>query len=172
MIDRCFDALTRGIFWLVGGALIAAVLLNVANVILRYVFQQPVLGLDELQIFLMVWMTFLGFVVVTWRNMHLRMDILLNRMPAWLRRWVYALEMLLLVVLCVFVLSQTVDYVMQMFALGRRSDGAGIPVWIPNIAVVLGFALAALIGLLRLAQAVAGAAMPEPAEPQPVERPE
>lgn len=61
---------------------IVAVLLNFTNVVGRYLFGISLLGSDEVQVFIMVGMTFLGAVVVTQRNQHLRMDVLVGFMPA------------------------------------------------------------------------------------------
>jgi len=66
-------------------AFIMAVLLNFGNVVGRYLFGVSFLASDEVQVFVMVAMTFLGAVVVTRRNEHLRMDVLVQFMPAGLR---------------------------------------------------------------------------------------
>ena len=84
-----------------------AVLLNFTNVVGRYLFGLSLLGSDEVQVFIMVGMTFLGAAVVTRRNQHLRMDVLVQFMPAWLRLLLRIAEQLLLVVLAGFVLSQS-----------------------------------------------------------------
>ena len=47
----------------------------------RYLFGLSFLGSDEVQIFIMIGMTFLGAVVVSRRNMHLRMDVLVRYLP-------------------------------------------------------------------------------------------
>ncbi|MBV8652413.1 MAG: TRAP transporter small permease subunit, partial [Alphaproteobacteria bacterium] len=46
-----------------GVALIAAVALNFANVVGRYGFNEPLTGVDELQVYLMIGMAFLGGLV-------------------------------------------------------------------------------------------------------------
>jgi TRAP-type C4-dicarboxylate transport system permease small subunit len=59
----------------------------------------------------------------------------------------------LLAVLAGFVLTQSYFYARQMWRIGRTSDMAGIPMWIPHATVALGFALilvVALCGLVRM----------------------
>ena len=85
MIDKAFDRVTRFIEIVLALAFILAVLLNFTNVIGRYLFGFALLGSDELQVFVMVAMTFLGAAVVTRRNEHLRMDVLVQFMPEPLR---------------------------------------------------------------------------------------
>ena len=82
LIDRAFDWIARVIELVLALAFILAVLLNFTNVVGRYLFGISLLGSDELQVFIIVGVTFLGAAVVTRRNQHLRMDVLVQFMPA------------------------------------------------------------------------------------------
>jgi len=155
LIERLADRFTRAVERLVAYALVLAVLVNFANVVARYGFHRPLLGADELQVFLMVWMTFLGVVVVTWRRMHLRMDLVAERLPAPARAWLRLAEALATAALGALVLGESCRYVAQMFAVGRRSDALGLPVWIPHASVAIAFGLIALIAVYRLARRAA-----------------
>ena len=81
VIDKAFDRIARVIELALAFAFIVAVLLNFTNVVGRYLFGISLLGSDEVQVFIMVGMTFLGAAVVTRRNEHLRMDVLVQFMP-------------------------------------------------------------------------------------------
>ena len=150
MIDRAFDWIARVIELTLAFAFILAVLLNFTNVVGRYVFGISLLGSDEIQVFIMVGATFLGAAVVTRRNQHLRMDVLVQFMPAWMRLALRIAEQVLLAALAGFVLTQSYFYARQMWRIGRTSDMAGIPMWIPHGAVVLGFALIVIVTAWRL----------------------
>jgi TRAP-type C4-dicarboxylate transport system permease small subunit len=102
------------------------------------------------QVFIMVGMTFLGAAVVTRRNQHLRMDVLVGFMPASIRVLLRIVEQLLLATLAAFVLTQSFFYARQMFRIGRSSDMAGVPMWIPHGVVALGFGLILIIALWRV----------------------
>ena len=65
MIEKAFDWIARVIELVLAFAFILAVLLNFANVVGRYLFGLSLLGSDEVQVFIMVGMTFLGAAVVT-----------------------------------------------------------------------------------------------------------
>jgi len=136
-------------------AFIAAVGLNFINVVGRYGFGSTILSADELQIYIMVFMTFLGAAVVAWRNQHLRMDVVVNALPPSFRRLVRIAELVVIVILAAFVLWNSTFYAMQMFAFGRVSDMARVPMWIPHGVVAVGFGLIALIGCLRFFQILA-----------------
>jgi TRAP-type C4-dicarboxylate transport system permease small subunit len=155
VIDKAFDSVARVIELALALAFIFAVLLNFANVIGRYVLGISLIGSDEVQIFIMVGMTFLGAAVVTRRNLHLRMDVLIRFFPTPIQLLLRVLEQVLLIALAGFVLTQSFFYARQMLRIGRTSDMAGVPMWIPHGMVALGFALMLIVavwGLIRMAQ--------------------
>jgi TRAP-type C4-dicarboxylate transport system permease small subunit len=149
VIDKAFDRIARVIELVLAFAFILAVMLNFSNVVGRYLFGISLLGSDEVQVFIMVGMTFLGAVVVTWRNQHLRMDVLVQFMPLPVRVALRIAEQLLLAALACFVLTQSYFYARQMFRIGRTSDMAGVPMWIPHGTVALGFGLILIIAIWR-----------------------
>ena len=147
MIDKAFGKLTWAIERALALAFVFAVCLNFTNVIGRYAIGRSILGADEVQIYIMVCMAFLGAAVVSWRRQHLRMDVLVQFFPLRLQTFVRAAELALVVLLAGFVLVQSTNYAWQMFTLDHKSDNAGIPMWIPHGAVAGGFGLMALIAL-------------------------
>ena len=162
MIDKVFDRVARVLELALALAFILAVVLNFSNVVGRYLFGLSLLGSDEVQVFIMVGMTFLGAAVVTRRNQHLRMDVLVRFMPAWLRLLLRIAEQLLLVALAGFVLLQSWFYASQMLRIGRTSDMAGVPMWIPHGTVAMGFGLMLIVALWRVTGLARGA--PQPAD--------
>ena len=150
MIERWLD---HAFDWLVvclGLVFIAAVCLNFVNVVGRYAFGRAIFGADEVQTYIMVWMAFAGAAAVSWRNAHLRMDVLTARLPQRVRSVLRVLELVLIAVTAAIVLWQSLSYCLEMARMGRRSDAAGIPMEIPHSAVAFGFGLIALIALWRL----------------------
>src|SRR3954454_7071682 len=130
VIDRVLDRTARIIEVTLALAFIFAVLLNFANVLGRYLFGISLLGADEVQVFIMVAMTFLGAAVVTRRNLHLRMDVLVRFLPEPIQTVLVIAEQILLVILAGFVLTQSYLYAGRMLTIGRTSDMAGVPMWI------------------------------------------
>jgi TRAP-type transport system small permease protein len=155
VIDQAFDRVARVIAVTLALAFILAVALNFANVVGRYLFGISLLGSDEVQIFIMVGMTFVGAAVVTRRNLHLRMDVLVRFLPAPVQLLLRIIEQVLLLTLAGFVLTQSFFYARQMLRIGRTSDMAGVPMWIPHATVALGFALILIVvawSLVRMAR--------------------
>src|ERR1035437_9682845 len=124
MVSRIVDRLMRWIERGLAYAFIAAVGLNFFNVVGRYGFGVTILSADEIQIFIMVFMAFLGAAVVAWRGQHLRMDVLVNALPTPIRRLIKIAELVAIVILASFVLWNSTYYAEQMFNIGRVSDMA------------------------------------------------
>lgn len=145
MIDRLFNRVARTIELVLAVAFMLIVALNFTNVVARYVFSRSILWADELQIFTMIAMTFLGAVVVTWRREHLKMDVLARLLPQPVQTALKLIELALMLVLCAFVFTLAFDYTSRMFDIGRTSDTAGVPMWIPHGSLAIGFGLIALV---------------------------
>jgi len=156
VVSRILDRLTWWIERVLAYAFIAAVVLNFFNVVGRYGFGRTILSADELQVFIMVFMTFLGAAVVAWRGQHLRMDVVVNALPPSIRRLVRIFELAVVAILASFVLWNSTYYAQQMFNFGRVSDMARVPMWIPHGAVAAGFGLIAFVACLRLVQILTG----------------
>src|SRR5512144_2244866 len=123
-MDRIFDTLSTLIERGLAVAFVFAVALNFVNVADRYVFDSTILSADEIEIYIMIWITFAGAVVVTWRRQHLRMDVLLQMFPVPVQNVLRAVELLLFAGLGGFILVNSWDYARSMYEIGRTSDTA------------------------------------------------
>jgi TRAP-type transport system small permease protein len=163
-IDRLFERAGRVIEIVLALGFLAAVCLNFLNVMGRYLVGYTPSGTDEIQIYIMVWMAFVGAAIITWRDAHLRMDVLFQRFPASVRAAVRGFEFAVFLTIASFVTLQSFYYVIRMFRLGQVSDLAEVPMWIPHAAVVVGFAFMAVVVLRRAAafvRGLAGATVPQ-----------
>jgi TRAP-type C4-dicarboxylate transport system permease small subunit len=131
-------------------ALIAGIALNFVNVVGRYVVGTTLTGVDEIEIYILIWIAFLGAAVVTWRGDHLRMDVLLGACPQPLRAAIGVIEACVFAGVAGFVAVESFIYVEKIYALGAVSDIARVPTWFPHSAVVIGFGAMAAIVVGRL----------------------
>ena len=161
-IERICDRVARAIELALAIAFLFAIGLNFTNVIGRYLLGSSILWADEVQVFIMIAMTFLGAAVVTWRRQHLRMDVLAKMMPRPVQQLLKVLELILMLGLCSFILFESQDYAMRMYQLGRNSDSAGVPMWIPHGSLAIGFGLMVLACLAHGWIAVRTGAIEEP----------
>jgi TRAP-type C4-dicarboxylate transport system permease small subunit len=135
---------------ILGVVFMLVVLLNFASASGRYVAGAPIVGADEVQVFTMIWLIFLGAAMASLRRAHLRMDVLtMNLRPRW-AWWRHLAEAALTLAACAVMVWVSSDFTYQIYTMEQRSDGAEIPMWIPHISVVVGFAGMLLSSLLEL----------------------
>jgi len=148
-VERVCDQASRLLEQLLAYAFVGAVLLNFANVVDRYVFARSIIGADEIEVLVMVGTTFLGAAVVTWRNGHLRMDVLARALPGPVRTTLKLAEIAIFVAFVGTAFVESVIYAQRMFILGVTSDTARLPMWIAHGAVAVGLGLMTLAVVLR-----------------------
>ncbi|MGG2199877.1 MULTISPECIES: TRAP transporter small permease [Paenibacillus] len=81
----------------------AMAIFTFGNVILRYAFDSGITWSEELSRFLFVYLVFLGAVAALKEKQHLGVDSLVKRLPAPLKRFVYVLSHLLMLITMVLV---------------------------------------------------------------------
>ena len=85
-INWLCDGIAHACLVIAALSLLCIVAINGANVVARYFFGSPFSWAEELMLFLMILGVFTGAVAVTWRNLHIRIDTLVDRLPPRLRR--------------------------------------------------------------------------------------
>lgn len=162
-VDKLVDALTFVVERVLALALIFGISLNFINVVGRYLAGFTIAGGDEIEIYILIWIAFIGAAVVTWRGEHLRMDVLLSACPVWVQKAEAIIETLVMVAVTTFVAWQSFLYVERIHSLGALSDIAHIPTWIPHSAITIGFGSMALLVVLRGVKRVMGTPTQAPA---------
>lgn len=162
-VDKLVDALTFVVERVLALALIVGISLNFINVVGRYLAGFTINGVDEIEIYILIWIAFIGAAIVTWRGEHLRMDVLLSACPVWVQKTEAVVETLVMVAVTIFVAWQSFLYVERIHSLGALSDIAHIPTWIPHSAITIGFGSMAVLVILRGVKRLMGAPMQTPA---------
>lgn len=134
----------------IGILLVLMVVLNAANAVGRYVFHRSINGADEILVYAMVWLVFLGAAAVTWEARHLRIGFLAAKLPERLQVGLNIIQILTLAGLCLLVCVQSIDVIGQLGKIGQRSMAAEIPMTVPHTAIALGLGLCVLFACLRL----------------------
>ncbi len=146
---RHLERLAQGFLGLV---LIAMVLLNVGNAAGRYLFGRAVPGADDILLYSMVWLVFLGLILVTARRRHLRLDLVERLWPGRGRALQRLLIDLLLALLCGYLALQSLAVVQRLGAIGQTSIATGLPMAWVHAGLLIGLALTALVAALQAAQ--------------------
>ena len=110
-----------------GTLFLIAVVLNIVNVIGRYVFGMPVFWAEEALTFTVIWIVFLVVGTITYRGAHLNMDLLYSRMPAGLQLVVRIAIALALIVCAVYTAMQSWAVVKLHYMTSGVTAGTNIP---------------------------------------------
>ena len=132
--------------------LMAMVLLCCLNIVLRYFFGISYLAADELLVFGMVAIAFLGAISISSERQHLRMDVLVNSAPKSVKRLLGLLESLVTAGAAGFMAWASAGFVQRVYAMDQRSSMADLPMWLPHGTVTVCFGVIALIAILRIPQ--------------------
>jgi TRAP-type C4-dicarboxylate transport system permease small subunit len=135
---------------LTGVIFLVAAIINIANVIGRYLFSAPIFWAEEVLVFMVIWAVFLSAISITFNGAHLSMDLFYTKLQ---RPWKQIVNGLIVVVF----LACTVGTAIQSFAVvrlyignGNVSPAAEIPLYIPHAALLVGFSFMALAVICRL----------------------
>jgi TRAP-type C4-dicarboxylate transport system permease small subunit len=142
--------LVVGIQVLTAVLLLIAVALNFANIVGRYVFLSPIASAEEVMLFLLVGIVFLGNSVVGYEGRQLRMDVLINALPPTPRRVFEIAADVAVIVVCVTLIVLGWPAVQMLAEFDQRSEAAEIPLVIPQALVPIGLALNAILVAVRM----------------------
>jgi TRAP-type C4-dicarboxylate transport system permease small subunit len=146
---RSVALIMRGVRTVIAVLLIASVLLNLANIIGRYAFHAPIVGAEEVMMFLMIGVVFLGASVVAFDSEHISMEIALDALPGGVRGGLRRLIDLVCCAVAATMIWIGVPVVEHLAQFHQRSEAANVPLAIPQAAVPLGFALLVLAIVAR-----------------------
>jgi TRAP-type C4-dicarboxylate transport system permease small subunit len=139
-----------------GTLFLMAVVLNIVNVIGRYVFGMPVFWAEEALTFTVIWIVFLVVGTITYRGAHLNMDLLYSRMPSVMQFVIRIAIALALIVCAAYTAMLSWSVVKLHYMTSGVTAGTNIPLVIPHSALLFGFSFIAAAALVRLPSYISG----------------
>ena len=141
---------------IIGSLILFGIAINFANVLGRYLFLAPIVWAEEIMIYSMVWMVFIGAVLVSWDGHHLKMDFFSIMMPSPFKEIMNFTGVLCFLLVAIFVLPQTFTVTELMLRLDQRSVVAEIPMVVPHFAILLGFIMMFVVIVWRFKRLIRG----------------
>lgn len=152
-IDTVTEFIGRYIAWLV----VAAVVISAGNAIIRKLFDTSSNAWLEMQwwLFGMVFLLCAPWTLSS--NEHIRIDIVNNLMPGWMKQAVEVIgHTLFLIPVALVMLYTSVPFFISSFNQNEQSTNAGgLPQWPAKFLVPLGFALLLMQGISELIKRIA-----------------
>tara|TARA_R110002110_G_scaffold49783_5_gene147854 strand:+ start:3809 stop:4405 length:597 start_codon:yes stop_codon:yes gene_type:complete len=141
---------------IIGTMILIGILINVANVIGRYLFLEPIIWAEEIMIYIMVWTVFIGAILVTYEGQHLKMDVFSVMLPSPYKEIINFIAVLSFLLVCFYIVPNNWIVVELMFNNDQRSVVAEVPMVIPHFALLAGFVLMFIAIVVRFRAHVTG----------------
>lgn len=156
---RAIEAVSTVSGWLSGLGVIVMTVLVVVDVFLRYVFRSPLLFSDDVSVYCMIYITFVGAALTMKMGRHIRVDLLYLHLSKRAQLRLDVATSLIGMIVLFIVTWQSVGWVQYTYRFGFKSSGIlETPMWIPMSVIPLGLFFFSLqyiaevgkaIGLLR-----------------------
>lgn len=152
--------LLAGIRHLLAAALFLSALLVCANVFGRYVLFAPIIWAEEVLGYTLVWMVYLGAILVTVQRDHLRMDLLSKALGARAQSVLDLIGALVFAAVGGLIIYQSFSSIAQ---LGHRSQVANLPMNVMHAVIPVAFAVMIAIVLFAAVEDLRRGGPPPPA---------
>lgn len=150
-VSRLIHGLTMASGYFSGLAILAATLIIVEQVVVRYVLRAPTIWQVEIAVYLLIAATFLGAPYGLKQNAHINIDILVTFLPERVRRRLDMATSFLALLFCLFLSWRGCVMWWEAFEGGWRSSSLlSFPLIYPYALLPLGMILTSLLYILRL----------------------
>ena len=151
-IESVIDLFGKVASWLT----LSIVLLIVINVILRYSMSLGSVWAQELELHLLAAMILFGISFSLLRGDNVRVDLFYANYTPQKKYIVDLVSAILTIIIAVFFVKLSINYVGQSFSIGEKSpDPGGIPMrWLVKSLIPIGFSLLALQGFAEMLRVI------------------
>lgn len=143
-LDRLMDGCVAAIY-------AASILVMCIQVVLRYVFSEPLPWAEELSRYFFIWIVYLGAAIASRRAAHLEVDYFVRHLPPQLQSWIRWLFMWVVTVFLLFISVKGVELAATfMMAPSYTME------WLPQGIVYAGIPLGAVLMIVNMWRAYRG----------------
>ena len=129
-----------------GFSLLAMTLMVTMDVTLRYGFNAPTKWANEFSSYLAVLVIFLGISYVLRENAHIRVDVVVRKLPRRAQDWIRVITSVILLGYIIILFHLTWDVLVINFAINKTSFTAmDVPIWPIQAFIPLGLAIMGLL---------------------------
>jgi TRAP-type C4-dicarboxylate transport system permease small subunit len=143
-LTRIINVITDLAVWIGGIFSVIMTLIVVYAVLARYLFKRPIGWSEEIAVYLMIWVVFLGAAYTLKENAHIGVDILISRLSASPKKGVLIFHYLMGIVLMSILFLKGVDMVAFTLQMNSHSIAIDFPLVVPHLAVPVGAAILVL----------------------------
>lgn len=158
---QLYDRLTVWAAWLAAWLYVATGAMLAYEVAARYLFTAPTIWAEELSRFFLIWATFLAAAALLAQRKHIRIGLVVDRLPMAARRVAEALSLAFVAVVSAVIVWHGSGIAFESFERGRTAGTMlDLPMWWSETAAPLGFLLLGVQALIELARLLQGGPVP------------
>lgn len=151
--------------YLAGGLLLAMAAVAFINVVSRFTFKFSISYIEELEIYLYVWLVLLGSAIAFKKWKHLCVSIFVERLPEKVQRIIEYIVSGLTIAFFIILFIYSIRQIQDEILLGVTTTSMGVPMWWYTLGLPIGGAFV----IIRLIQrVVTGSKKPEEIEEPPL----
>jgi C4-dicarboxylate transporter DctQ subunit len=166
MLTKVTDRLVSLVRDLAAIVLLLGLVLNFCNVVGRYFFNAPIEWAEEVMLFMMVAIVFLGASYVSWRGRQIAMDLIILMLPTRLKKIVVTFVLCFEVVVPLIIVYLGAPVVIQLWNFDQRTEASDIPLAIPQSLVPIGLFLVAIVTIIRIIVSLSNVTGAAPTPPE------
>lgn len=126
---------------LIASLLAVMTIITFGQVVARYIFNYSFVWALELVTFLFAWLIFIGMAYGVRVGSHIGVDAVVKLLGPRTGRVITIIATVLCIVYSGLVLTGSWNYITRIYQIGNMAKDIEIPVWIPRLALPVGFAL-------------------------------
>jgi len=152
LLDRVISKFSRTVGVI---AIFGMIALIFPEVTARYVFNHSFGVSEEFSSYLLVVAIFIGLAFIANEDSHIRVQVIVSRLPPRIYGWLRAFTFLLFLLLSIILTKVSWDFVLKNYAYGTKAMYlTQTSLWIPILAIPVGFGLLCLILMVRFLRSI------------------
>lgn len=156
IVDTCIKWIGRIMLVVFGITTMVLVLVTTYGVFMRYIFNNPVPWIEEIQMILVVWMTFFGICITTLEQGNISITLLVDRFPKLLRNIIAVLGWIVITGVLIAVTRLEFIRLNNLFSSPQITATLHIPKYVQYLAVAISYIIVlinhCLIGIRNIRQ--------------------
>lgn len=150
-IKHLVNCISNGLARISGLTILLVTLIMTADVIMRYLFNRPLLFATETCEFLLCLLVFTGLGYTFKEGGHISIDFVYRKLPSKIKYCVRTVTLGIASLYIVVLTWQLFLFIKETYNFNRKSTVLHFPLWIPQLAMVLGALILTLMVLVAFA---------------------
>ena len=121
------DKLVIAIKWFIGVLFFFMLLTIIFQVVWRNILTLSSPWTEEVSVYLMTYITYIGGIAVLIRGEHLAIDLVTERCPAWMKEWFQVLYIFVFLFVCTYMTIYGAKFCLNPLMQAQKSIATGIP---------------------------------------------